>query len=893
MKKHLIVGILLLGNLVPFVLAPVILAIEFVPDSSMSYSSANNRTVQVQDTLFSIAGSTEETTNRVQSSKVEPGVSLIWQSNNAVLPKKLFWLETITKGELIYTLGGNEYVDGISNSSDSIYFARPVDGVITAWEIAGTLPWRISNGSAFARGTNMYYSGGYGWENNSAGLATREIAYATISPEGLLGIWDYAGELPLDLLGHALIPVNDRLYLIGGYSSSLATAVSSIYEAIFDGNGAITGWKGPLENTFPDSDYKPYNFMHAIVNGKLVIAGGRGPRLHDSNTYDQVFYADILPDGSLGTWQKSEHNLPRKTCCAGMAALNDQLYITGGHDGANYYDTVWVATVSNATPTPTTAPPPTPTVTPLPTPTGLPPLVLIPGAMASWSEKGLFGSGEPDNTKWKIPGFVTDYESIEQELIDVGYVKNHNLFIYAYDWRKSVTQNGESLRQFVNETVLTKNPGHSSINIVAHSMGGLVGVSAADTGFVPKIAKMVTVGTPHTGTAEVYRAWEGADLSGFSGYSGVILRAYLFANAAKYGSRIDAVRSIAPSLQDLLPTFGYLKYNSGIIVDPSQMIWKSLSAPILGSNREQIKDRLYTVSGDNKKTLNLFTIRKQNSSEKKDRLWDDGRPLKEAYTLQGDGSVVRQSSSIATADKAVIVPDQDHGEVIRNPTGIREIFKILGLPAPVFVPERYKRFDRSVVAIMASPVSFTITTPSGVTEYPFENVLVIPEAGEGKYKVNLEATGVGEYHLYLGRVYGEDEAWEMITGKVSSIGQKIVMERDIRWGDKNLGSDPGKLIRDQLERLRKLFDESKETLLTKKSVRAWLDAMVKIIDGLGKLYLYGNLKLPLINAFANYQEYLYQQVETNNINIRDQDLRTNLMQTLNLVRFYLEELRAN
>lgn len=79
---------------------------------------------------------------------------------------------------------------------------------------------------------------------------------------------------------------------------------------------------------------------------------------------------------------------------------------------------------------------------------------------------------------------------------------NHEVF--AYDWRKPIELSGNALRDKINETYV--NNGNEPVNIVAHSMGGLVLRAALmkyPDDIWSKINRIAFVGTPHYGSAAI------------------------------------------------------------------------------------------------------------------------------------------------------------------------------------------------------------------------------------------------------------------------------------------------------------------------------------------------------------------------------------------------------
>lgn len=84
----------------------------------------------------------------------------------------------------------------------------------------------------------------------------------------------------------------------------------------------------------------------------------------------------------------------------------------------------------------------------------------------------------------------------------------HDVYVFQYDWKDSITLNGRALRDSVAAAGLV------SPILIGHSMGGLVSRAYIASGGV--ITKLVTLGTPHLGTPLVQLI----DLLCFANYPG-------------------------------------------------------------------------------------------------------------------------------------------------------------------------------------------------------------------------------------------------------------------------------------------------------------------------------------------------------------------------------------
>ncbi|MBI2596790.1 hypothetical protein HYW41_01415 [Candidatus Daviesbacteria bacterium] len=119
----------------------------------------------------------------------------------------------------------------------------------------------------------------------------------------------------------------------------------------------------------------------------------------------------------------------------------------------------------------------------------------------------LKADGQTSAADLSLTGNLTPfgYGEIDSFFESMGYVKGTNYFIFPYDWRKDVRSNKDSLDSLIEQAKTLS--GQSKVNLVAHSMGGLLArYYISDSSKSSKINKLIELGVPHLGAVEDIKA---------------------------------------------------------------------------------------------------------------------------------------------------------------------------------------------------------------------------------------------------------------------------------------------------------------------------------------------------------------------------------------------------
>ena len=123
------------------------------------------------------------------------------------------------------------------------------------------------------------------------------------------------------------------------------------------------------------------------------------------------------------------------------------------------------------------------------------PIIIIPGIGGSVNWDLMLGSALPG--KWTLLSHT--YDGLIEGLEETGYEKDSGLFICYYDWRQNNDDSaGDYLKTLVDQA--KKINSASKVNIIAHSMGGLIARSYIQSGkYENDVDNLFLIGTPNKG----------------------------------------------------------------------------------------------------------------------------------------------------------------------------------------------------------------------------------------------------------------------------------------------------------------------------------------------------------------------------------------------------------
>lgn len=400
-------------------------------------------------------------------------------------------------------------------------------------------------------------------------------------------------------------------------------------------------------------------------------------------------------------------------------------------------------------------------------------VIVLPGFGGSWDLSAIMGGTAGNN--WKVPPQITVYNGLLDALKSKGYTENTDLFLFPYDWRKPIDSLADDLRSFI----MDNNLADSQVDLVGHSMGGLITRAYAQKYGTDKIDKIVTAGTPHFGLIDAYGLWEGTTFWGDIWWEKALLSLSTELNHRPGERKVDTLRRIAPSVRDLLPTTNYIYLNN--LLRP----WQGLRQPNLylgglNVNSTQIDTILTPLWTGDEQTRNTINAVKRSHFDSLMGLWEDGKPNEKnpfRFSL-GDGTVTGISAIGPFTSKA-IQGNGNHIAVISTDQNIQKILGVLGVSTDN-ISGSYVDYPSSVfIATIASPgrlevcdMRLNICDTNLGLYYPDQKLFMLPGYSGQRLRVRVYQSGLefGKYVLHLGNVDITD-TWTEIEGRLWRSGQ--------------------------------------------------------------------------------------------------------------------------
>jgi pimeloyl-ACP methyl ester carboxylesterase len=328
----------------------------------------------------------------------------------------------------------------------------------------------------------------------------------------------------------------------------------------------------------------------------------------------------------------------------------------------------------------------------------------------------------PTLNGWNFPPFVDYGKTLLQTFTQAGYRRNRDLFVAFYDWRKPVE---ESARNYLVPWIdrAKKAAGADKVILIGHSMGGLVARSyIQSSAYRNDVDRLITLGTPHRGSAEAYTAWAGAEPHADETLR-TIFAVYLWylRHAHPLQTELDPVKTIhtqVPGVRDLLPIDDYLLAGNPPQLKPvtsmvSRNLWGEMVNQPASVATLTKRVPVTTITGVGFNTLSTILVGPPPTDHP--LRYADGVPLTRQYDSQGDGTVLQRMAIVPQANNLPSIP-VSHGALPDSPQALALVFSEVGVAPPVLgaVPAAAPPSPTPRLVIMtASPITVEVEVPSG------------------------------------------------------------------------------------------------------------------------------------------------------------------------------------
>lgn len=395
------------------------------------------------------------------------------------------------------------------------------------------------------------------------------------------------------------------------------------------------------------------------------------------------------------------------------------------------------------------------------------PLVIIPGILGSMPEPpGLLNQNysylpDPDDALFPSDNLVLDpitktYDPLIRHLEELGYRKGSTLFAYPYNWRRDNRDSAAGLALHISD--IKRYCQCASVDVVAHSMGGLVARSYIESNsYHNDIANLITIAAPSGGSLDAYPVWEAGDFGDDKSILGVIkkLLVQLESKAHGYVSTVDYIRNEVPSVAQLLPIFNYISgrtYPSGY---PRNEYLENLNSAD-GTALFKQRTAYYITGSSTHQTVDGYVLSLPNESSK---LWPHGQIL---GTVNSSGDATVPLRSLEQLAPSSLNLKGDHGTMVGEgqlASYIRTV--LLGdfeavSDSLVYQPHSY------MVVYASAPTALSVISPtgkvsaqkelSGLAYYSGDQaeipIMVIPDPENGRYRI--EATLGQRQNIHIG-----------------------------------------------------------------------------------------------------------------------------------------------
>lgn len=337
-----------------FALDKNILTVHVTGLKKAHYPIAIDPTFYITSTTDFILGSIDDNidlsvADQVGRAAIGGGSTPDWNPTSAPnLTYAQFSAGLVAYNGFLYLIGGGCVSGNCTTVSNDVRYIclNPTTGALgtnggctpATWTNTGNSLLNSARQGLVAYGYNGYLYAVGGEDASGVPIsAANSVEFAKINTNGTVGTWNYTGHMASARSYMAGATYQGVLYAMGGSSGTLnATPLASTEYARINGDGTIgscdaTTYHTACTWTTSSSFTTARNrFRGAAYNGFVYMGGGR---TSTPTVLNDIQYAAIASDGSLGAWQTST-SFPQTRRDLGLSVNNGYIYVYGGSQQA-------------------------------------------------------------------------------------------------------------------------------------------------------------------------------------------------------------------------------------------------------------------------------------------------------------------------------------------------------------------------------------------------------------------------------------------------------------------------------------------------------------------------------------------------------------------------------
>lgn len=289
-----------------------------------------------------IIGGRDGTTylNNVQYAPINSDGSLgTWGQTSAMNTARASFGSVIINGYM-YSIGG-ETSNGVYTATNESAKIN-ADGTLSAWTNNTSSAVTTAGGGITSWNDNIYVITG-----RHNGTRGKQVIFHKVRSGGGGGstagsttnATSFAGPYANGWSRGQVFTSNGYLYAIGGYSGTGPTTSGTTWYAPLNNDGSVGSW---TQTTTLNSARQRFGI--AIANNNVYVMGGLGA---GGSELSSIEYASISPTGGLGSWTTSSNSLSNGRQDIAAVTRGGYLYVSGGQNGTTYYNDVQYAPINN------------------------------------------------------------------------------------------------------------------------------------------------------------------------------------------------------------------------------------------------------------------------------------------------------------------------------------------------------------------------------------------------------------------------------------------------------------------------------------------------------------------------------------------------------------------